>query len=154
MVASGRTRDSAAMSDWLVGVAALLSTLVGVADEDVECLWLGALDAVRVQAFVEGEPERLLDVYASERAAEADRRLLADYADRGLRLRGGALQRLECRVLRRDDDVIVLRIVDRLGQTWVIDADGRRRELPRPAAQRREVTLGTTPEGWRVVASG
>ena len=150
MAGSGATRDSAVMTDWLVGIVAVLSTLVGVADEDVECLRLGALDAVRVQAFVEGESERLLDVYASERAARADRRLLADYADRDLRLLGGALHRLECRVVRRDAAGVELDVVDRLGRTWVVDERGRRRELPRAAARERTVTLVQVSAGWRV----
>ncbi len=150
---AGPSDESAPMSDWLVGVAAFLTTLVGVGEEDVRCLHLGALDSARVLALTSSRPEALDAVYARPDAASEDRELLADYARRGLRLRGGALERLECRVVRDDDRTLVLDIVDRLGRTWVVDESGRRRELPRPAAERRTVTLVQSGDGWRVSAS-
>ena len=141
------------MTNWLLGLAALLGTFVGGGDEDLECLRLGALDAVRVLALTTGEPRLLTEVYVSDDAVAADRALMADYSERGLELRGSALERLECRVAQRSGGRVRLEVVDRLGPTWVVDADGRRRELPRVAAQRRVVTLVESDDGWRILSS-
>ena len=115
-------------------------------------LVLGGLDSVRVQALTSDGPGRLSDVYTDSDAAAADRRLLREYADRGLVLRGAALQRLRCEVAHRGDDRIVLDVVDRLGRTWIVDSDGRERELPRAAAVQRSVTVVHTVDGWRIAA--
>lgn len=140
------------MGEWVVAMLALLGTVVGGGDEDPECLLLGGLDSVRVAAFSEGRAERLLDVHADERLLAADAALLASYEDRGLRLRGGGLERLSCRVVGRSPDRVELDVVDRLGRTWVVEGD-RRRELPRGSATRRAVTLEQGPDGWRVTGS-
>ncbi|WP_375003030.1 hypothetical protein [Aeromicrobium sp. CTD01-1L150] len=141
------------MTNWLLSLAALLGTLVGGGDEDLECLRLGALDAVRVLALTTGEPGRLSEVYVSDDAVAADRALMADYSERGLALRGGALERLECRLIQRREDRVRLEVVDRLGPTWVMDTDGRRRELPRAAAERRVVTLVESEGRWRILSA-
>lgn len=140
------------MGEWVVAMLALLGTVVGGGDEDPQCLLLGGLDSVRVAAFSEGRAERLLDVYADDRLLAADAALLDSYHDRGLRLRGGGLERLSCRVARATDGVVELDVVDRLGRTWVLEGD-RSRELPRGSATRRTVTLERAPDGWRVTGS-
>ncbi|MGJ9414478.1 hypothetical protein ACHAAC_17390 [Aeromicrobium sp. CF4.19] len=140
------------MTDWVVGIVAWLATLLGEG-EDPACLLLGRLDAERVVALQTARPGMLAEVYADDRLAHADASVLRGYTERGLRLRGGALVRIECRVTGRDASSIRLDVVDRLGRTWVIDASGRRRELPRASPTRRAVTLTETSEGWRISAS-
>jgi len=144
-------REAERVTDWLWSVLGVLSTLFGAADADAECLVLGALDARRAAAFESARPELLEEVYAEPSLAERDRALLADYLSRGLRLHGGGMQRLSCRVVERTQDRLVLTVVDRLGPT-VVAGPGVHRQLPRDGADRREVTLTRAGSGWRVAA--
>lgn len=138
------------LQDWLLGFVAVVSTLAGPADEPPECLILGGLDSVRVRAFASARPDLLETVYATSGAATKDRNMLATFTDRGLRLSGGALQRLRCELIRRQSDRIELKVTDRLGPTWVVDDTGRRRELPRATSVARRIELVRTGDGWRV----
>ena len=135
-----------------MGLLWLLAGVLGDGDDDPECLLLGGLDAVRTQAFVTGDEARLRDVYADQRAAGADARVLRSYRERGLRLEGMVLVRESCRVTDRSPGSITLDVVDHLGPTRVLTASGEHRDLPRDRSTRRTVVLERTDDGWRVGA--
>jgi hypothetical protein len=129
----------------------LLAAWLGGAG-DAECLVLGGLDAVRAEAFVTADADRLRDVYVDGRAARADADVLRSYRERGLRLGGMVLVRESCRVAERSRNRVTLDVVDHLGPTWVFTADGRRRDLPRDRPTRRTVALERVGDVWRVAA--
>jgi hypothetical protein len=136
--------------DALMGLFWLLAGVLGVADDDPECLLLGGLDAVRTQAFVTDDEARLRDVYVDERTARADAEVLRSYGVRGLRLDGMVLVRESCRVTVRSRGSITFDVVDHLGPTSVRTEDGDNRDLPRDRSTRRTVVLERTEDGWRV----
>ena len=138
--------------DALIGLLWLLAAWLGGANDAPECLVLGNLDAVRAQAFLTGDPERLRQVYVDAHAARADVEVLRSYRERGLRLEGMLLVRESCRVLDRSERRLMLDVVDRLGPTTVRNTDGYRRDLPRDRPTRRTVVLARTTDGWRVAA--
>lgn len=139
--------------DLLAGLFWLLAAWLGGADADPECLVLGGLDAVRTQAFVSGDRDRLSDVYVDEHAARADAEVLDAYRERGLLLEGMRLVRESCRVTDRSEHRVSLDVVDRLGPTTVRMADGQHRDLPRDRPTRRTVMLERVGDAWRVAAS-
>ena len=130
----------------------LVAGVLGGGDDDPECLVLGGLDAVRTQAFLTGNDARLRDVWADERAARADTRVLRSYRERGLRLEGMVLVRESCRVTDQSPRSITLDVVDHLGPTRVITESGEHRDLPRDRSTRQTVVLERTDDGWRVGA--
>ncbi len=134
----------------VMGLLWVMSTLLGGADDDAECLLLGGLDVVRADAFTSGDAARLRDVYVDARAAHADTMALRAYRERGLRLDGMLLVRESCRVVERSSDRIVLDVVDRLGPTSARTVDGDRRALPRDRPTRRTVVLERARDAWRV----
>ena len=137
--------------DALMSLFWLLAAWLGGADDDPECLLLGGLDAVRTEAFVTGEVDRLHDVYVDEQAARADAEVLRSYRERGLRLDGMVLVRDSCRLTERTRHRLTLDVVDHLGPTRVQTADGRR-DLPRDLPTRRSVVLERVGDVWRVGA--
>jgi hypothetical protein len=75
--------------------------------------------------------------------------MLRRYAARGLRVQGLVVQRLAVRVLRREPDVLMLRVTDRMvGATAV--GRGLRVRLPRDGVSTRTVTLRRVGSDWRV----
>ncbi len=140
------------MTSWLAALVTWCSTLLGTADADPACLELGRLDALRAEAFVRADPERLRDVYAAEPLREADARVLHGWTDRGLRLEGMAQQRTACRVLERTSRQVVLDVVDRLGPTRAVGRQQAHR-LPSDQPTRRRVVLTWTVDGWRIGAT-
>jgi hypothetical protein len=137
------------MTSWLAALVTWCSTLLGTGDADLACLELGRLDALRAEAFVGADPERLRDVYAGETLREADARVLRGWSDRGLRLEGMAQRRASCRVVARSSRQVVLDVVDRLGPTRAV---GQRQayRLPSDQPTRRRVVLTWTADGWRI----
>ena len=136
--------------DALMSLFWLLAAWLGGADTDAECLLLGGLDAVRTEAFVTGEVDRLRDVYV-EQATRADAVVLRSYRERGLRLDGMVLVRDSCRVTERSRQRVTLDVVDHLGPTRVETADGRL-DLPRDRPTKRSVVLERVGDVWRVAA--
>lgn len=135
------------MTSWLAVLVAWLGTFAGPADADPACLLLGGLDARRAVAFVLDEPDLLEGVYADDDLRAQDAEVLGGYRSRGLRLRGMVQERTGCEVRERDDDRVVLDVVDRLGPTRV-EAEGVVGRLPRDEPSRRTVTIVSTPTGW------
>lgn len=134
-------------------VAAILGTLVGAGDADERCLHLGRLDAARIEALISGDPRSLDQVHAGEAGREADAEVIADYRERGLRIRGAALRRLSCSVHEETASTVVLDVVEVLGPTWVVDGGGRWRRLPDPEPAPRRITVVHTDVGWRVAGA-
>lgn len=134
-------------------VVAILGTLVGAADADARCLHLGRLDALRVEALTAGDADVLERVHVGEAGRRADASVIADYRDRGLRLRGAGMLRLRCSVREESEGSIVLEVVEVLGSTWVVDERSRWRLLPAPEPTTRLITLVRTDDGWRVAGA-
>jgi hypothetical protein len=111
---------------------------------------LRAWDRARATAWREGDPGALAALYTpGARAGRADQRLLAAYAERGLRVEGMRMQVAEVEVVTARARRVELLVTDRLvGATAV-----RRRtrtELPRDRWSRRRVVLVRAGEAWRV----
>jgi len=140
--------------DALIGLFWLLAAVLGGTGNAPECLLLGGLDAVRAQAFVADDEERLGDVYVDEHAARADMEVLRSYRERRLRLEGMLLVREACRVTARSRQRVTLDVVDRLGRTSVRTENGRRQDLPNDRPTRRTVALERVGDVWRVAAVG
>ncbi|MFD1948997.1 hypothetical protein [Nocardioides aestuarii] len=113
---------------------------------------LRAWDAARSEAWVAGDVESLAGLYArGSRSGRADRRLLAAYDARGLRVHGLGVQRASVEVVRRAGDRLVLLVTDRLTGGWVSTASGERVDLPRDRWSTRRVVLAERGGEWRVV---
>lgn len=133
------------MIDWLLVLVAALG-----GSSDPGCLVLGALDERRAHALAHDDPEALAEVYPPESTLlAADRAVLDAYRERGLRLRGGAVERLSCRTAAERPGRYEVDVVDRVSESAVEASDGRR-ALPRDRPTRHLVTLVRTPGGWRV----
>lgn len=109
-------------------------------------------DAARADAWGDGDPAALRALYTgSSRSGLADRRLLAAYDARGLRVHDLAVQRASVEVVRRTGDRWVLLVTDRLIGGWARMASGERVELPRDRWSVRRVVLADRRGEWRVV---
>lgn len=139
--------------DWISWwCAVLLAAPFAAAPATHGAALLHELDRTRAEAFTTGDAALLSEVYPhGSTLLEADTELLRDYLDRGMTLRGGRLQLLEAEVLSDGADEIVLDIVERLGPTRVVLHDGGSTMLPRDLPSRRQVTMRSTAEGWRIV---
>jgi hypothetical protein len=129
----------------------LLATLLGPAD-DPECYVLGGLDVARAQALADVNVSNLQDIYASDRAASSDRRVLERYAARGYRIVGAGMIREACRVIRRSSERIELEVDERLAPSWVVSETGEARRLPRDGATPRRVVLTGGSGLWRIAS--
>lgn len=149
--AGGPSRHSGPV-DWLwVLITAL--RIVSPAPEDRWAAALSELDEVRAQAFSEGEPRLLTQVYVrGSRARTADAAMIADYRRRGGRVVGAELRVLSCAVQAESSRRVRLDVVDRLGPARITWDDGSSTVLPRDEPSRRVVTLVRTPAGWRIEA--
>ncbi len=109
-----------------------------------------AWDRSRAVAWRHGDPAALARLYARGSAAgDADRALLAAYAERGLRVAGLRMQRAAVEVVAADADRIELRVTDRVVGAAAIGRRGRV-TLPRDAWSTRTVVLVRVGESWRV----
>jgi hypothetical protein len=111
---------------------------------------LRAWDRARAAAWREGDVRALGRLYTTGSAAgRADRRLLAAYVDRGLRVTGMRMQVASVEVRDTTDDRIRLLVIDRL-----VDATARGGpvpvELPRDGWSRHRVVLVRVGGLWRV----
>lgn len=135
------------LSVWI----SLLATLLGPAD-DPECYVLGGLDVVRAQALADVNVTDLGRVYATDRAAERDRRLLERYAARGYRIVGAGMIRESCRVVDRSAERIELQVSERLAPSWVVSESGESRRLPQDGWTSRRVVLTGVDGRWRIAS--
>lgn len=107
-------------------------------------------DRRRAQAWADGDPWALRRLYT--RASAAGRRdlaMLGRWTDRGLVVRGMAMQVLDARVREHTADRIVVVVTDRLTGAVAV-GPGVRRELPADLASTRMVTLRRVTGEWRV----
>ena len=125
---------------------ALLATLLPSASV-APCLVLDGLDLQRQVAFARAEPGLLDHVYAPGSAAgDADRALLADYRERGIRVEGARMIRRSCRAM----DANRVHSVEKLGPAVALLPDGSRRALPQDRWDARVITLTFIEGRWRI----
>jgi len=129
----------------------LLSTLLGPGT-DPECYVLGGLDVARAQALADVNVRDLQRVYASDRAAARDRRVLERYAARGYRIVGAGMIRESCRVVSRSDERVELQVSERLAPSWVVSEAGEARRLPRDGSTSRTVSMIRVDGRWRIAS--
>lgn len=116
---------------------------------------LAAWDAARGRAYAQGSAEALVRLYVPGAVAgRRDARLLADYADRGLRVRGMRMEVARLEVVRDRPRTRVLRVTDRLVGARAVRADGTSYPLPRDRTSTRTVRLVHRDGAWRVAAVG
>jgi len=113
---------------------------------------LTRLDGTREAAYRTGDPALLRHVYLSgSPVLRRDRRLLAAYEGRGVRVGGVRLELLQVRLHDRDRRVVRLRVVDRLARPVAHTAAGEV-ALPQDLPTRRAITLVASDDGWRIAA--
>lgn len=126
-------------------IALLVTLLPSAAAEP--CLIMEGLDVQRQIAYARADPAALTAIYTKESVAgAADRRVLDDYRERGIRVRGVRLERRSCEPLSQDR----VRSVERLGGAVAVLADGTERALPRDNWNEREITLVLQDGRWRI----
>lgn len=109
-------------------------------------------DAARAAAWAAGDAAALRALYLpGAEAGRRDVRLLRSYLERGLRVSGLQYQRLQIRVLVRDDALLRLEVVERLLPASVHRGSEVRR-LPAGQPVRRVVELRRLGSSWRVAA--
>ncbi|MGH3494094.1 MAG: hypothetical protein ACRDQ1_12810, partial [Sciscionella sp.] len=108
------------------------------------------LDERRALAWRQGRPELLRDVYpAGSAVLRRDRRMLAAYVARGLRVWGVRLTFLAVTEMARRRRSVDLLVVDVLGPAEAVGG-GHRFALPHDNPTRQLVTLVHAPRGWRI----
>ena len=121
---------------------------------DRESRWLRILTAIdlrREAAWRRGEPELLRSVYVSPSPElREDRRLMAGYLRRGLRVSGVGLRFLRVEAQRVSPDSASLLVVDRLGAAFAVDDRGAAQPLPRDLPTRHRVELEKVGRQWRI----
>lgn len=112
---------------------------------------LSAWDRSRAAAWAAGEPELLGPLYVRGSASgRADRRMLEEYADRGLRVIGLRTQVLTVVVARAGPGRLRVVVTDRVAGGEVV-GDGVRAPLPRDEPSTRVVALRVVDGRWQVV---
>jgi hypothetical protein len=125
---------------------------VAASDRTAPLAVLRAWDQARADAWRRGDPTALDPLYAGgSRSGVADRRLLAAYDARGLRVHGLGVQRAAVEVEQATPRRVVLVVTDRLTGGWVRTRAGERVDLPRDRWSTRQVVLVAREGGWRVV---
>lgn len=109
---------------------------------------LRAWDERRAEAWAEGDPRALRELYV-DRAGAADVRLLRRYTDRGYRVEGLTTQLLAVDVLEHAPDRWRVRVTDRVTSAVAVRGEDRVR-LPRDRADTHVVTLVRANGTWRV----
>ncbi len=147
------SRSTVERMDWIWVVVVALRAL-SPSPDDVWATRLTALDTVRAQAFAQGDPSLLDDIYvAGSRGRATDAETIAAYASRGGRVEGAALRIVSCSVVAERRDQVRLEVVDQLGRASVVWADGSTTSLPHDQPSRRHVVLERTSAGWRIVSA-
>ncbi|QZY30381.1 hypothetical protein [Nocardioides coralli] len=119
-------------------------------DRTVALAVLRGWDRARAAAWRAGDPAALADLYTpGADAGRADRRLLAAYAGRGLRVAGMRMQVAEVEVVSAAPRRVEVVVTDRLVGATVVGRHGRT-ELPRDRWSRRHLVLVRSGGRWRV----
>ncbi len=109
------------------------------------------LDQRRASAWQAGKPRLLRTVYSpGSKILAKDRRMLSDYRERGLRVRGVHLHFGRVHVLVHRAGVVRVRVVDRLSAVVAARPGGRALPLPSDQPTRHELVLRREPNGWRI----
>jgi hypothetical protein len=118
---------------------------------DPEVRVLHDWDEQRAAAYASGSARRLRDLYvAGSSAGAADLRVLGDYRERGLRVKGMRTQLLSLSVLDRGPGWRMLAVTDRLVGAVAMRA-GHEVVLPRDRPTGHEITMMRGGDGrWRV----
>jgi hypothetical protein len=112
---------------------------------------LAQLDSRRTHAWRTGRPRLLAAVWtASSTGLAKDRRLLAAYTRRGMRVDGASLEFARVEVASRTPYTVRLRTIDRLRSAVAVRPSGTTIALPQDSWSRHLVTLRRTPTGWRL----
>ncbi|SKB09548.1 hypothetical protein [Aeromicrobium choanae] len=127
------------MGEWIAALAALAVPFTG------HCDALTALDALRALAWTSSDEQLLARAYVPG-TDEADVERLRSWRERGITVEGARTVRASCRV--GADGV---EVVERLGPTVAVLADGTRRPLPADAWDRRIVEVAHRDGWWRIV---
>jgi hypothetical protein len=108
-------------------------------------------DRQRAAAYAAGDAAALRRLYvAGSRSGRNDRRLLREYAGRGLRVVEMRTQILSVDIREHTGDALRLAVTDRLASAVAV-GEGVRTELPRDAATPRVVELRRAGPRWLVV---
>jgi hypothetical protein len=111
---------------------------------------LSEWDRRRSAAWASGDPDRLAPLYvAGSSSGRVDRRMLASYDDRGLRVTGLRMELLSVEVRRSGPGSLRLVVTDRLSGGVVETGEGRL-PLPRDGVSVRTVVLRVVDGLWRV----
>ncbi len=111
---------------------------------------LHAWDERRATAWARGQPAALSELYVEgSRTGRADRRLLASYADRGLRVTGMRVQVLAASLVSMTPTTLTLTVTDRLVGAVAMAGD-RRVVLPRDDPSTRVIVLRRVAGEWLV----
>lgn len=113
---------------------------------------LHAWDRRRARAWARGDVRALGSLYTPGSVAGLrDRMMLRGWSDRGLGVRGMAMQVFDARVREHSADRIVIVVSDRLTGAVAV-GPGVRRRLPADRASTRTVTLRRLSGAWRVAS--
>lgn len=111
---------------------------------------LAGWDARRARAWAAADVRGLRALYLpGSRSGRGDARMLAEYAARGLRVRGLTTQVLALRVLRESPRMLDLVVTDRVAGGVVVGR-GRRVRLPADRSTTRRVVLREVRGRWLV----
>lgn len=114
---------------------------------------LRRLDRARARAFAAGDVSALAAVYQpGSEVLNRDRAVLRAYVARGLTVHGVDFDLLDVRFHRAGQDVVVLRVVDRLRPATARSGGGARLPLPRDGPTVHRLTLARHDGGWRIAA--
>ena len=109
---------------------------------------LAGWDARRSDAWADGDVAALRELYVTaSRTGRADARMLAAYADRGLRVVGLATQVLALEVLDETADELTVRVTDRV-VGGVVTGDAGSTPLPRDRPTTRTLALRRVDGVW------
>lgn len=127
-------------------IAALVALVVPVTDR---CDALSALDVVRTAAWTTSDEVLLSRIYGPEVGRDDMARLRA-WRERGIAVAGARTLRASCRHV----GAASVEVVERLGPTVAMLADGSRHTLPSAGWNRRVVTMGRADGTWRILRVG
>lgn len=124
-------------------IAALVALVVPATGR---CDALSALDVVRAMAWTSSDEVLLGRIYGPEAGRDDVARLRA-WRERGIVVEGTRTLRASCREIGASS----VEVVERLGPTVAVLADGSRRTLPAGGWNRRIVTIGSADGAWRIL---
>ena len=113
---------------------------------------LAAWDERRAAVWRRGDRDGLADLYtAGSLAGARDLRMLDAWLERGLRVRGMAVEVLALEVVHDEGRRLVLRVTDRLVGAVAVGS-GVRRVLPQDRPTARALVLRRSGDGWQMAS--